>query len=75
MLKIHNFPQKKKAADQKTYGSPLATKNRAQDKDRSDDTERDVKVDNVAHVEPKCAQHAEDYEILCKRLHLESPWS
>ena len=43
---------KKKAADPKTDGSPLAMKNRAQDKDRSDDTERDVKVDSAAHVEP-----------------------
>lgn len=52
MLQIHSFPQQKKAADPKTSGYPLATKNRAQDKDRSDTAERDVKVDNAAHVEP-----------------------
>lgn len=52
MLQIHCFPQKKKAADPKTDGCLLATENRAQDKDRSDTTERDVDVDIYAHVEP-----------------------
>ena len=43
---------KEKAADPKTDGCLLATTNRAQDKDRSDDAERDVNVDNSAQVEP-----------------------
>lgn len=42
----------KKTADPKTDGYPLALDDRAQDKDRSDTAERDVKVDNAALVEP-----------------------
>ena len=52
MLQIHSFPQQKKAADPKTSGYPLALNDRAQDKDRSDTTERNVDVDIDAHVEP-----------------------
>lgn len=52
MPQIHSFPQQKKAADPKTSGYPLALNDRAQDKDRSDATERDVDVDIYAHIEP-----------------------
>ena len=51
MLQIHSFPQKKKAADPKTDDYPLALNDRAQDKDRSNTAERDVKVDSAANVE------------------------
>lgn len=52
MPQIHSFPQQKKAADPKTSGYPLVLNDRAQDKDRSDTAERDVKVDSAAYVEP-----------------------
>lgn len=60
MYKIHKnechkftaFHNRKKAADPKTSGYPLALNDRAQDKDRSDATERDVDVDIYAHIEP-----------------------
>lgn len=50
--KNSQLSRKKKAADPKTDGCLLATNDRAQDKDRSDATERDVDVDIYAYVEP-----------------------
>ena len=60
MYKIHKnecykftaFHNRKKPPIQRPTAARLATENRAQDKDRSDTTERDVDVDIHAHIEP-----------------------
>ena len=51
-LSHNHVSDRKKPPIQRPTAAWLATENRAQDKDRSDATERDVDVDIYAHVEP-----------------------